>query len=44
MSLIKGTKTKYVIHSTLITTYGISDNSYSGEIQSVITAEDLFAD
>ncbi len=42
--LIKGTETKYAIHSTLITTYGISDNSYSGEIQSVITAEDLFAD
>ncbi len=41
--LIKSTETKYAIHSTLITTYGISENAYSGDIQAVITAEDLFA-
>lgn len=35
-------KTKYVIHPTLITTYGVIENEYSGELQSVITAEDLF--
>lgn len=38
----KKTKTRYAIHSTLITTYGLHENSYSGEVQSVITAEDLF--
>ena len=39
---IKKTGTKYAIHSTLITTYGVVSNSYSQEIQSVITADDLF--
>lgn len=38
----KVTKTKYAIHPTLITTYGIIKNAYAGEIQAVITAEDLF--
>ncbi len=42
--LIKKTETRYAIHSTLITTYGVSENAYSGEIQSIITAEDLFAE
>lgn len=37
------TETKYAIHSTLITTYGIEDNSYSSDIQAIITADDLFA-
>lgn len=40
---IKITGTKYAIHSTLITTYGIEENSYSGELQGIITADDLFA-
>ena len=35
-------KTKYAIHPTLITTYGVVENSYSGELQSVITGDDLF--
>lgn len=39
---IKKTETKYAIHSTLITTYGVDENAYSGEIQSIITAEELF--
>jgi AAA+ ATPase superfamily predicted ATPase len=36
------TGTKYAIHSTLITTYAVENNAYAGEIQAVITAEDLF--
>jgi len=38
----KKTNTKYALHKTLITTYGVIENSYSMELQSVITAEDLF--
>ena len=40
--LKNGTKTKYAIFPTLITTYGLMENSYSYNIQSVITLEDLF--
>ena len=36
------THTKYAIYPTLITTYGLTDNSYSGNIMSVITLDDLF--
>lgn len=36
------TKTKYAIYPTLITTYGVVENSYSSEIQNIITLEDLF--
>lgn len=36
------TKTKYVVHPTIVTTYGLTDNSYAGNIQAVITADDLF--
>lgn len=39
---IKYTKTKYVIHPTLITTYGVIENAYSKELQSILTADDLF--
>ena len=35
-------KSRYAIHPTLITTYGIIENAYSGELQSVITGEELF--
>ncbi len=35
------TKSKYAIHSTLITPYGVAASPYAGEIQSVITMEDL---
>ena len=38
----KKTGTKYAIYSTLITTYPVSDNPYTDEIQSIITAEELF--
>lgn len=34
---------KYAIHSTLITTYGLAYNEYSGAFQQVITLEELFA-
>lgn len=40
---IKKTESKYAIHSKLITTYGVGESSYVGEIQSIITSEDLFA-
>ena len=35
-------KTKYAIHPTLITTYGVVENAYSGELQSVVTGEEMF--
>lgn len=38
----KATKTKYAIYPTLVTTYGMVNNSYSGNIQAVITLDDLF--
>lgn len=37
------TGTRYAIHPTLVTTYGLVNNSYSGDIQAVITMDDLFA-
>lgn len=40
---LKKTDTKYAIHSTLITTYGVAESSYSGELQSIVTSDDLFA-
>ena len=38
------TKTKYAIYPTLVTTYGLVNNSYSGNIQSVVTMDDLFTE
>lgn len=35
-------KTKHAIYPTLIITYGVVENSYFGELQAVITGEDLF--
>ena len=37
------TKSNYAIHPTLVTTYPIVQNEYAGELQAIITAEDLFA-
>ena len=34
---------KFVIHSTLITTYGLTQNEYSGAFVRVVTMDDLFA-
>lgn len=36
------TNTKFAIHPTLVTSYGLVQNSYSEIIQSVITMDDLF--
>lgn len=36
------TKTKYAVFPTIITPYGLTENEYAGNIQSVVTAEDLF--
>lgn len=36
------TGTKYGIHATLVTCCGVRQNAYAGELQAVITAEDLF--
>ena len=38
------TGTRYAIYPTLITTYGIVDNACSGDIQSIVTMDDLFAE
>lgn len=32
------------IHSTLITTYGLTQNEYSGDFQQVITLDALFVE
>ena len=40
--LRNGTKSKFAIFPTIITTYGLVENSYSLNIQSVITLDDLF--
>lgn len=40
--LITVTGTKYAIYPTLITCHGVVDNSYSGNIQSLIIMDDLF--
>ena len=40
--LQKATKTKYAIHSTLITNYEVVDNPYTGNIQSIVSGEELF--
>ncbi|MBQ9014796.1 MAG: ATP-binding protein [Firmicutes bacterium] len=37
-----GTGTKYAIHPTLVTTFGLVDNTHADLIQSVVTMEDLF--
>lgn len=38
------TGARYAVHTTLVTPYGVSDSSYTGLIQNVITADDLFAE
>lgn len=40
--LINVSGTKYAIYPTIITTYGLVENSYSQEVQSVVTMDDLF--
>jgi len=36
------TGTTYAIHPTIVTTYGLTENAYSGNIQFIITADALF--
>ena len=38
------TKTTKAIHQTMVTTYGLKQNMYSGTIQSVIVLDDLFTE
>ena len=40
---LAATGTRYAIHVILVTPYGIADGSYAGQIQNVITADELFA-
>lgn len=40
--LIIGGKIKSAVYITLVTTYGLKNNSYAGNVQSVVTADDLF--
>ena len=37
------TGTRCAIHPTLVTPYGVTDDSFTGRIQNVITADDLFS-
>ncbi len=39
---VSETKTKKSLHLTMITTYGLAANEYSGRVQNVITMDDLF--
>lgn len=41
--LVQMTGTKYAVYPTLITTYGLVENSYAANIQSVVVLDDLFA-
>ena len=41
-TFIDETKCKKSVHTTLVTTYGLKRNSYSGFFQNVITMDDLF--
>ena len=38
----RATRSRYGIHITLITTFGLVHNTYAGEVQSQVTADDLF--
>ena len=41
-TLIEKISPKKTVHLTLIATYGLKNNQYSGQIQSVVTLDDLF--
>ena len=36
------TKTRKALHLTMVTTYGLKNNAYSGMIQSEVVLDDLF--
>lgn len=37
------TRSRDALHTTIVTPYGLKQNAYSGNVQSVVTADDLFA-
>lgn len=41
--LITATCTRYAIHTTYVTPYGLVDNTYARNVQSQVVADDLFA-
>ena len=43
-SFRKETCSKKALHLTMVTTYGIKQNSHSGRVQSEVTMDDLFED
>lgn len=43
LAFIDSTNTRKAVHLTMVTTYGVRQNSHSGIIQSEVTLEDLFA-
>ena len=43
-TLIDRLPRKKTVHLTMITTFGLSPNEYSGQIQSLVTIDDLFRD
>lgn len=40
--LLSETKTRKVVHTTVVTTYGVKENMYADTIQSFVTMDDLF--
>ena len=42
-AFIDATKTRKAVHLTMVTTYGVRQNSYSGIVQSEVTLDDLFS-
>ncbi len=41
-ALIRETQTRKAIHQTMVTTYGVKRNEYSGQVQSEVKMENLF--
>ena len=39
---IENTRTRKAVHITMVTTYGLTNNSYRAQIQSVVSLDDLF--
>ena len=42
LELKEATKTRKAVHVTMVTSFGVRPNSYSGKIQSFVTLDDLF--
>ena len=40
---VTATRTRYAMHTTYVTPYGLADNAYAGNVQSQVVADDLFA-